>query len=113
MSVQEYRVRDYVRAERIPEDGTVFLSSGAVHGREGDYLVHREDGVYYADAESFEAVYELVPESVSAARKYSPDGKTVEEVIQFFRENPDEVDRVKRLEAAGSSRKGILDYEVR
>jgi hypothetical protein len=110
--IKEYRSRDYVRAERIETSETVFLTSGVMFGHEGDYLVHREDGVYYADGAAFEALYEPVPEEVSEARKFTPDGKTVEEVVRFFAEYPDEIDRVKELEAKGGSRKGIMEYEI-
>lgn len=113
MSVQEYRRREFIRAERIAENGVVFTARGAVWGNEGDYLVHRDGEVWYCDQESFEDEWEVIPKNVSEARKFTPDGKTVDQVLEFFRDNPDEVERVKGLERLGVGRKGITEYEIR
>jgi hypothetical protein len=112
MGIQEYRLREYVQAERIEHSGTVFTSHGPVFGKEGDYLLHRSGRVVYVVADAFEDKYEPVPEDVSEARKFVPGGKTVDQVLEFLKENPDEVERVKKLEREGGSRKGILEYEV-
>jgi hypothetical protein len=111
---QEYRHRQTVSARRLEEDETVFTKNGAEYGREGQYLVHvPNDGVYLVGGEYFEEHYELIPESVSEARKFTPEGKTVEQVLEFMREHPEEIDRVKKLEAKGVGRKGIMEYAVR
>lgn len=112
MSVQEYRLKNHVIAERIPEGGEVFTVRGKEFANEGDYLVHSL-GATLIPGSVFDAQYEVVPDSIVQARKFNPDGKTVDEVLNFFRENPDEIERVKELERGGGNRKGITDYEIR
>jgi hypothetical protein len=109
---QEYRKREYVKALKLTESDYVFTTNGKEFGREGDYLMQTEDGTYLVSGEWFDEQYEPVPEEVTEARKFVPAGKTVEQVIEFLRENPEEIERVKQLERDGGSRKGILEYAV-
>jgi hypothetical protein len=111
---QEFRSRHYVKALKLTETENVFTTSGKEFAEAGDYLLKTADNlVYLVKEDAFDDMYELVPEGVSEARKFTAEGRTVEEVLNFFKSNPDEVSRVKALEAEGASRKGILDYEVR
>lgn len=111
--VLEYRHRDYVKAERLENDGNVYLSGGKSFGKAGDYLVYEANGTRLVKGAEFEREFVVVEESISESRKFSPLGKTVDEVLEFLREFPDEIDRVKQEERDGGSRKGILDYEKR
>lgn len=110
---QEFRARETVKAIRLTEDGYVFTKNGKEFGRVGDYLQDvPNDGVFLVSGEWFDENYEPIPEAVTEARKFSPTGKTIPEVLEFLKENPDEIERVKQLERDGGSRKGILEYEV-
>lgn len=110
---QEYRARESVRALKLTESDYVFTKNGKEFAREGDYLMEiPDDGVFLVSGEWFDEKYEPIPEAVSEARKFTPTGKTIPEVLEFLKENPDEIERVKQLERDGGSRKGILEYEV-
>lgn len=109
--VLEYKHREYVKAEKLDKDGNVYLAGGKSPAKTGDYLVYEEKGTRLVKGEDFERDFVLVEESVSEARKFSPIGKTVDVVLEFLHEHPDEVDRVKQEERDGGSRKGILEYE--
>lgn len=107
--VHEYRLRNFIRAEKLETNQRVMTTNGAVNAKAGDYLVYGVN-VCVVNGAEFENEYSLVEESVSESRKFSPVGKTVEDVLKFLREYPDEVDRVKEIEKAGASRKSILEY---
>lgn len=109
--VQEYRHREFVRAEKLEGNGTTFTGNGVVEYHEGDYLVYGEKGTVLVKGSVFEREFVLLEESVREARQFTPAGKTVEAVLEFLKENPDEVSRVKELEASGGKRRGILEYE--
>ena len=86
---------------------------GVRGARAGDYVVYGNDGTRIVKGSEFDAEYVLVETEESEARKFTPAGKSVEDVVEFLKENPDEVERVKQLERDGGSRKGILNYEKR
>lgn len=110
---QQYRSRHAVTALKLEESEYVFTTRGKEFGNVGDYLLKSTEGyVTLVDQESFDNMYEPVPNEVTEARKFSPTGKTIPEVLEFLKGNPDEIDRVKQLERDGGSRKGILEYEV-
>lgn len=110
---QDYRSRHAVKALKLTETENVFTTSGKEFAEAGDYLLKSADGlVYLVKEDAFDDMYELVPEAVTAARAFTPDGKTIPEVVEFFKDNPDEIERVKQLERDSGSRKGILEYEV-
>lgn len=110
---QEYQAREFVKALKLTEDDNVFTTNGKEFGRKGDYLMQvPDDGTYLVAGEWFDEKYEPVAEKLSEARQFTPAGKTVEEVVSFLKEFPEETERVKQLERDGGSRKGILEYEV-
>lgn len=108
--VQEYRWSEILRAEIVEEDSRVNTLAGVEWAKAGDYLVHIDGGVKIATAEYWERMTEPVTEKESEARKFSPAGKSVETVVEFMKENPDEVDRVKAEEKSGGNRKGITEF---
>lgn len=110
--ILEYQSKRRLLAEKLESAERVNSSSGPRWANSGDYVIYTGEGAYIIPGAEFEAEYELIPASVSEARKYTPDGKTVPEVLEFFRDNPSEVERVKELEAKSGNRKGILEYEV-
>lgn len=109
--VREYKKRDFIRAEKVVESGRVVVGNGPTQVRAGDYLVYGSGATKVVKGSEFEKEYILVEDEESEARGYSPAGKSVEEVVNFLKENPDEINRVKQLEKKGGSRKGILSYE--
>lgn len=111
--VRDYKKRDYVRAELIETDSQVGTRDGMRGAKAGDYLVYESAGTRVVKGSVFNAEFVLVESEESEARQFSPGGKSVEEVLEFLKENPDEVERVKQLERDGGSRKGILNYEKR
>lgn len=111
--ILEFRPREILRAERVEEFARVVTINGVEEAKPGEWLAYVPGGVQILANSYMEREYELVPESVSESRKFTPGGKTVDEVLEFFREYPEEVERVKQLERDGGSRKGILEYEVR
>lgn len=110
--ILEYQSKRRIMAEKLEKAEKVNSSSGPRWANAGDYAVYTGQGAFIIPGAEFEAEYEVIPESVSEARRYTPDGKTVPEVLEFFRDNPGEIDRVKGLEAKSGNRKGILEYEV-
>lgn len=107
MSVVEYRKRARVVAEKVAESGPVSTANGAGYALEGDYLVYAITGVIVVNGAEFEREYE----EIQGDNDFHPAGKTVEVVLNFLREYPDEIDRVKEEEKSGAERKGILEYE--
>lgn len=107
--IQNYVSRRRVMAEKLTEGEYVNSSAGRRWANSGDYVVYTGEGAFIVPGAEFEREYELIPSDVS---KYDPAGKTVPEVIEFMRENPREVERIKELESIGGARKGILDYAV-
>lgn len=111
--ILEFRPREILRAEKVEEYQRVVTINGVEEAKPGQWLAYVDGGIQILSGAYLEEEYELVPESVSESRKFVPAGKTVDEVLEFFREYPEEVERVKQLERDGGSRKGILEYEVR
>ena len=112
MTIQEYQSKRRVMAVQLDNAERINTANGPRSANDGDYVVYTGNGVVIMTEPEFEAEYELIPESVSEARRYTPDGKTVPEVLEFFRDNPSEIHRVKELEAKSGNRKGILEYEI-
>lgn len=110
--ILEYQSKRRIMAEKLESAERVNSSNGPRWANAGDYVIYSGQGAFIIPGAEFEAEYEVIPESVSEARRYTPDGKTVPEVLEFFRDNPSEIDRVKGLEAKSGNRKGILEYEV-
>lgn len=110
--IVEYMSTRRVLAEKLDEGEYVNATSGRIWGNAGDYVTYTADGAYVVPGDEFEREYKPIPEDVSEARKFIPAGKTVEQVVEFLKENPDEIERVKQLERDGGSRKGILEYEI-
>jgi hypothetical protein len=107
--VKEYRYVKTVRAERVNESGNVITNTGPVFAAEGSYLVYAETGGFkVVDGDVFEKGYS----EVKRDSEFVPQGKTVDQVVDYLKENPDDIERVKQLERDGASRKGILEYEV-
>lgn len=110
--ILEYQSKRRLLAEKLETPERVNATNGVSWANAGDYVIYTGTGAFIIPGAEFEAEYELIPESVSEARKYSPVGKTVPEVIEFLKENPAEVERVKEIESRNGERKGILEYEV-
>lgn len=109
--IKHYKHRDLVAAEVVEDDGNVFTANGVTWAYKGDYLVHHPQfGVIHTPKGNFEVNFVPASEDESAAVEFTPDGKTVDQVIEFFGTHPDQVDRVKALEIAGGNRKGIVEY---
>lgn len=107
--ILEYQSRRRLMAEKLESAERVNSSSGPRWANAGDYVVYTGEGAFIVPGHEFEAEYEVIPTEVS---KFSPEGKTVPEVLEFLKNNPGEVDRVKEIEAKNGERKGILDYEI-
>lgn len=107
MTVKTYRPSNTVEAEEIENGGNYPTVSGLQWGNPGDYLVYGSDGVRIIDGEHFRMHYEEV--SVNG-EVFHPTGNTVEVVVEYMRNNPEEIARVKEEELAGASRKGILEF---
>jgi hypothetical protein len=106
--MKEYRVKGYVLAEKIAESGNVNTPTGVRYAEAGDYLVYDASGSHIEPGAEFEDLYE----EVKGDSEFHPAGKTVEDVIAFLKENPDQVNRVKEEEAKGAKRKGIAEYNT-
>lgn len=111
--MNEYRARGTVHAEKVAESGNVVTNNGVVFAPEGSYLVYAKDGGFtVVDGDVFEKEYAEVKSEKKSDKDFVPQGNTVDQVVEYFRDNPDDVERVKQLERDGASRKGILEYEV-
>lgn len=108
--IQNYVSRRRVMAEKLESGEYVNSSTGRRWANSGDYVVYTGEGAFIVPGAEFEREYELIPSEVS---KFSPEGKTIPEVLEFLKDNPGEVERVKELEAKSGNRKGIIEYEVR
>lgn len=107
MTIKDYRVSATIKAERVEKGGNVVTHLGPMYAGEGDYLVYQPDGsVTIWDKERFETHYS----EVKGNDEFHPAGKTVDTVVEYMRENPDQVDRIIQEERDGSSRKGIVEY---
>lgn len=104
---KEYRNKDTTKAMRLEESGTVGTYHGPVYAKEGDYLVRGEYGVYLVPGGVFDEIYV----ELEGDNDWSPAGKTVEQVKEFLNENPDQVDRVRKLEFKGGNRKSVMEYQ--
>lgn len=109
MTVKTYRLNKTVEAEMVDNGGNYPTVSGLQWANPGDYLVYNGDGVRIVDGEHFRDNYEEIAE---LAEVFHPAGNTVEVVVEYLRNHPEEVDRVKEEEFAGAGRKGILEYSV-
>lgn len=109
--VRQYRNVLTIGAEKVEESGMFSTYDGVRFIPEGDYIVHVPGfGTKHVEAHEFDATYELVPDEEILAQQFTPQGKTVDYVVAFMRDNPQEVDRIKALESAGGKRKAILNY---
>lgn len=109
--VKRYRSRVEIQAERIEEAGNVATSIGVMSANVGDYLVYKTPGgTMLVDGESFQDQFEEMASEHSDG-EFTPIGKTVEQVIAYMAENPDDVTRVKMIEDdSPNPRKGIMGY---
>lgn len=105
-----YRSLEIVEAEKVEKRRKVVTVNGAEYVNPGEYLVRVPNGVQIVSGKYFESRYSLAEESISESRRFTPVGKTVDEVLEFFKEFPDEIERVKDLERNNGARKGILNY---
>lgn len=106
--MKEYRPRGTIRAERIETNKRVGTRNGLVTALAGDYLVYHAAGVSVVNGKVFENEYV----EVQGDFNFHAKGNTVEQVVEFLKNNPDQVDRVIREEKAGANRRGIVEYEV-
>jgi hypothetical protein len=82
--------------------------AGAQDVNAGDYLVYLNGGgCVVVQGDVFDDIYA----EVKGDSEFHPAGNTVEQVLEFLAENPDQADRVKQEERDGGNRKGILSYE--
>ena len=51
-------------------------------------------------------------ENATETEVYDPDTHTVDDVVAYLKDNPDQVATVQAAEAAGRNRKGIADYKA-
>ncbi len=109
MSLTEYRPKGTIWAEKVAEDSRIVTVLGPLDVSAGDYLIHTHEGVKVVNGKVFENEYVAV-ESKPEKDEFHPAGKTVEEVVSYLNDNPDDVDRVIQEERDGASRKGILSY---
>lgn len=106
MTLIEYRPKGTIWAEKIAEDARIVTVLGPLDVSKGDYLIHTHEGVRVVNGVVFENEYV----ALETKPEFHPAGKTVEEVVSYLRDNPDEVERIVQEERDGASRKGILDY---
>lgn len=104
--VKEYRARDNIRAKRIDKDCRVVADNRPRNVKAGDYLVYDAKGAHLVDGKEFEKLYR----EVEGDSEFHPAGNTVENVVEFLKANPDQVDRVKAEEKKGANRKGIVEF---
>jgi len=105
--MKEYRSRETIRARRVEKPERISTILGVMTARIGDYVALVPGGEQILSAEYFESHYS----EIKGDSEFVPAGKTVEQVIEFLKENPDQVERVKELEKNGANRKGIAEYE--
>lgn len=106
--MKEYRVKATVHAERVEENSRVMTHAGAQDVNAGDYLVYLNGGgTIVVQGDVFDDTYA----EIQGDSEFHPAGNTVEQVLEFLADNPDQVDRVKQEERDGGNRKGILSYE--
>lgn len=108
--VRNYKLREFVKAEKLSKNGDVYTSKGREYAKAGDYLVYNNLGTFIVRGTFFEEQYVAVEQDESDARTFTPAGKTVNEVREFMDNNPDECVRVRSLELKGAGRKGITEY---
>jgi hypothetical protein len=107
--VKEYRVKATVQAERVEENSRVMTNAGVQEVNSGDYMVYLNGGgTIIVQGDVFDEMYA----EVKGDSEFHPAGNTVEQVLEFLADNPDQLDRVKQEERDGGNRKGILSYEV-
>lgn len=106
MTLIEYRPKGTIWAEKIAESARIVTVLGPLDVTAGDYLIHTHEGVRVVNGKIFENEYEPVEEK----EEFHPAGHSVDEVVSYLNNNPDEVDRVIQEERDGASRKGILNY---
>ena len=106
MSLTEYRPKGTIWAERVAENSRIVTVLGPLDVSAGDYLIHTHEGVRVVNGVVFENEYV----EVETKPEFHPAGHSVDEVVSYLNDNPDEVDRVIQEERDGASRKGILSY---
>lgn len=105
--MKEYRVKATVRAEKIEETSRVMTDTGVSEANAGDYLVYLNGGgCIVVQGSEFDDKYA----EVKGDNEFHPAGNTVDAVVEFLKNNPDQIDRVKQEERDGGNRKGILEY---
>lgn len=109
MAIKEYRRIGTVQAEQVEESGQVSLSNGPGWANKGDYLVYENGTVSVVSADNFESRFE----EVKGDSEFHPAGKTVEAVVEYMKEFPDQIRRIQDEESKGAERKGIMEYEKR
>lgn len=107
MTLIEFRPKGTIWAEKIEESARVVTILGPLDVTAGDYLIYTHEGVRVVNGVVFENEYEAVPEK----EVFHPSGNTVDVVVEYMNENPDEVARIIQEERDGASRKGITEYE--
>ena len=106
--MKEYRVKATVHAERVEENSRVMTNAGVQEVNAGDYLVYLNGGgTVVVQGDVFDDTYA----EIKGDSEFHPAGNTVETVLEFLKNNPDQIDRVKQEERDGGNRKGILSYE--
>lgn len=106
-----YRNREVVTAYQIAEPGeAVNTRNGIQWAPSGSWAVYGTLGVEIVNDETFVGRYAEweIPEEVA---EFSPIGKTVETVLEWLDEHPDDVERVLAIEGGTTNpRKGIMSY---
>jgi hypothetical protein len=105
--VKEYRVKRTIKARRL-NAGVTGTSNGPVTVCDGDYEVYIDNRTFVMSKDVFEDTYE----ENEGDNEYSPEGHTVEQVIEFMKENPDQINRVKQIEKQHGERKTIMEYKA-
>jgi hypothetical protein len=102
-----YRSTEIIRAYRVEgESVRIPTVLGVMEARDGDYVALVEGGEQILSPDWFEANYS----ELRGDNEFHPDGKTVEQVVEFMKLNPDQVPRIIAEENAGAGRKGITGY---
>lgn len=109
--MKSYRNREVVTAYQIAEPGeAVHTRNGVQWAPSGSWAVFGPLGVEIVNDETFVARY-AEWENQAEAVEFSPIGKTVETVVEWMEDHPEDVARVQEIEAGTPNpRKGIMSY---
>lgn len=105
--MKTFKHRDYVKADRVESACVVGTHTGPQTAKAGDYVMYVEDkGAFLVNGEDFDRDFV----EIKGDPDFHPTGNTVETVLAFLDDNPDEMTRIKGEESEGANRKGIMEY---